>query len=118
MENPNIEGRCGIEVAMSTSQIHRRELVQTLDGLKARVSAEEPGCACEFFEDLGRSNRFLWKEWWMTEKEADLARASDRFRALLGAVKVLGALEYVRRLSQQPDDEIETSHETHLEDGA
>ena len=54
----------------------------------------------------------------MTEEEADLARASDRFRALLGAVKVLGALEYVRRLSQQPDNELETSPETHLENDA
>ncbi len=103
---------------MSTSQIHRRELVQTLDGLKARVAAEEPECACEFFEDLARSNRFLWKEWWMTKEEADLARASDRFRALLGAVKVLGDLEYVRRLSQQPDGEEETTHETHSENDA
>lgn len=104
---PNIESedRCGIEVAMRTSQIHRRELIQTLEGLKDRIAADESNCVCEVFEDLREANRFLWSEWWPTLADADQAQASDRFHALLGAVKVLGTLESVRRVRQNsPDD--------------
>jgi quinol monooxygenase YgiN len=92
---------CGIEVAMSTTQINRREMIQTLDGLKARILDEEPGCGCEFFEDLGTPNRFLWKEWWPTKEAAENARSSDRFRALVGAVKILGSLESIRNVREQ-----------------
>jgi quinol monooxygenase YgiN len=91
---------CGIEVAMSTSQAHRRELIQALEGLRKRAISDESGCACDFFEDLAAPNRFLWTEWWRTTRETDRAQASDRFRALLGAVQLLGTLEAVRRVSR------------------
>jgi quinol monooxygenase YgiN len=117
MENPNSEARCGIEVAMSTSQIHRRELIQTLEGLKDRISADEPGCEVEVFEDLREANRFLWSEWWPTLADADRAQASDRFRALLGAVKVLGTLESVRRVRQRPTRNAHRPNQQPIESG-
>ena len=90
---------------MSTSQIHRRELIQTLDGLKARLESDDAGCGCDFFEDLGQANRFLWQEWWSSKDAADRARSSERFRALLGAVKVLGTLESVRSVRHRSDSD-------------
>jgi quinol monooxygenase YgiN len=92
--------QCGIEVAMSTSQIHRRELIQALEGLRRLAHSEEPECTCDVFEDLAAPNRFLWTEWWRTTIEADRAQDSDRFRALLGAAQLLGTLEAVRRVSR------------------
>jgi hypothetical protein len=100
MQQKNPEMSCGIEVAMSTSQIHRRELIQTLEGLRRLAHSEEPECACDVFEDLAAPNRFLWTEWWRTTIEADRAQDSDRFRALLGAAQLLGTLEAVRRVSR------------------
>lgn len=85
---------------MRTSQNHRRELTQTLEGLKDRINASEPDCDCEVFEDLAIPNRFLWSEWWPGQKELETAQTSDRFRALLGAIKVLGSLESVRNVSR------------------
>lgn len=102
MSETKSEDLCGIDVAMRTKQIHRRELIQTLEGLKDRIVADESSCECEVFEDLGEANRFLWSERWPTLEEADRAQASDRFHALLGAVKVLGTLESVRRVRQRP----------------
>lgn len=89
---------------MTTSQTHRRELILTLEGLKNRVIAREPGCACEIFEDLAVPNRFLWSEWWASKEECERAKTSERFRALLGAVKVLGSLESVRHVTRARGD--------------
>lgn len=85
---------------MTTNQIHRRELIQTLEGLKGRVVALEPDCACEVFEDLAVANRFLWSEWWPSLEQSEQAQTSERFRALIGAIKVLGSLESVRHVSR------------------
>jgi len=94
------ESKYGIEVAMTTSQSHRRELILTLEGLKDRIAESEPDCACEVFEDLAVANRFLWSEWWPSSDQSEAAEASERFRALLGAIKVLGSLESVRNVSR------------------
>ena len=103
---------------MRTSQIHRRELIQTLEGLKDRIAADESSCVCEVFEDLREANRFLWSEWWPTLADADRAQASDRFHALLGAVKVLGSLESVRRVRQNSPGGSEKPASKYFEDGA
>ena len=86
---------------MTTNQNHRRELVQALEGFRERIGRDHPECECDIFEDLGEPNRFLWTERWATPEEADRSRESERFRALLGAVKVLGTLEAVRRITQR-----------------
>jgi quinol monooxygenase YgiN len=100
MQQKNPEMSCGIEVAMSTSQGQRRELIQALEGLRKQAISDGPECACDVFEDLAAPNRFLWTEWWRTTWEADRAQASDRFRALLGAAQLLGTLEAVQRVSR------------------
>ena len=95
---------------MSTSQSHRRELILTLEGLKDRIVASETDCACEVLEDLAVPNRFLWSEWWPSPEECEIAQASDRFRALLGAIKVLGSLESVRLVSRAAGSDRDTAH--------
>jgi quinol monooxygenase YgiN len=94
---------------MTTLQIHRRELIQTLDGLMDRISESEPDCGCEVFEDLAVANRFLWSEWWPSVEECESAQDSERFRALIGAIKVLGSLESVRHVSRRPGSDCETA---------
>ena len=111
-ENQN-QPRCGIEVAMRTSQTHRRELIQALEGLRTRIGDSDGVYECEVFEDLAEPNRFLWSEWWPTPELRADARESDRFRTLIGAVKVLGTLESIRSVersaggsgSKEPNDE-------------
>ena len=96
---------------MRTRQTHRRELLQTLEDLRDRFAAGEADCVCDFFEDLSEPNRFMWTEWWTKSEKVDQAMESRRFRTLLGAIKVLGTLESVRRLDRsgqsadQPDSE-------------
>ena len=100
----------GIEVTVRTRQTHRRELLQTLEDLRDRFAAGEADCVCDFFEDLSEPNRFMWTEWWTRPEKVDQAMESRRFRTLLGAIKVLGTLESVRRLdrSDQSADQPES----------
>jgi len=88
---------------MSTSQSNRRELIQALEGLRDRFIGLETRCRCEIFEDLGVPNRFLWIECWPSIEECESARVSERFRALLGAIKVLGTMEGMK-LVRSVDD--------------
>ncbi len=85
---------------MTTSQGQRRELILTLEGLKERIITSEQDCVCEVFEDLAEPNRFLWSEWWSTLEQVRVAQNSERFRALLGGIKVLGDLESIRHVSR------------------
>ena len=85
---------------MRARQTHRRELLQTLEDLRDRFAAGETDCVCDFFEDLSEPNRFMWTEWWARPDLVDEAMESSRFHTLLGAIKVLGSLEGVRRLDR------------------
>jgi len=90
---------------MTTRQSHRRELILTLEGLKDCIVASEPDCSCEVFEDLAEPNRFLWSEWWPSFEACERSKASERFGALLGAIKVLGFLESVRLVNRTSESE-------------
>jgi quinol monooxygenase YgiN len=90
------EAQCGIQVGARSTPANRRELLQTLEELRRKASADTPDCRCEIFEDLTESNRFLWTEWWPAPNEARAAMDSDGFRALLAAIRVLGTLDFVR----------------------
>jgi quinol monooxygenase YgiN len=90
----------GIEVTISTRQTNRRELLQTLEGLRVRLVATETECECGVYEDLSEPNRFVWTEWWRRPENVDHAMNSQHFRTLLAAVNVLGTLESVRRVDR------------------
>ena len=92
----------GVEIVMRTTQAHRRELVQTLEGM-VRPDLLGGGAALYCFEDVIEANRFLWMEWWPQPEEADAALTGDRIRTLLAAIRVLGTLESVRRLDCPQD---------------
>jgi len=93
----------GIEVVLRTSDHHRRELLQTFEELRASGADDASPLACDLYEDVTEANRFLWTEWWRLADEAEESMASARFRTLLGAIKVLGTLEVVRRVDQAAD---------------
>jgi hypothetical protein len=89
-----------VEVLLRTTGFHRRELVQTLEGLRDRDRE-----SCEVFEDAGEDNRFLWRRRCADLAAAEAWLASDHYRTLLGAIKVLGTLEAVRMCGLRGIDE-------------
>jgi hypothetical protein len=89
-----------VEVLLRTTGFHRRELVQTLEGLRERDLE-----ACEVFEDAGEHNRFLWRRRCVDLAEAERWLGSEHCRTLMGAIEVLGTLEGVRMCGLRGIDE-------------
>jgi hypothetical protein len=85
-----------IEVLMSVPDPNRRELVQTLDGLR-----EADTELSEVFEDVLENSRFLWRTRCTDRATAERWMSSDHYRTLMAAIRVLGNLEDVRLCGAQ-----------------
>lgn len=82
-------------LALTASPASRREMLLTLDEFRRRALSETGCTVCDVLEDVSTTNRFVWMEGWLDRAQADLAVRRRRFRALLGAVRLLGAVESV-----------------------
>lgn len=81
----------GIEIELEVRPSRRAELLQALESLgKLAEGPGYPTCLSHgLFEDVEHHNRFLWTERWADLAEVDQRMASQRFRTLLGAIRVL-----------------------------
>jgi quinol monooxygenase YgiN len=98
----NREGKVpmiGLELAVQSDAAHRTELLQTLQNLT--VEGHDGCLECRVFEDVSVSSRFLWSQWWRSQRQLESHLGSVAFRTLLGAIKVLGTLESARTLDLQ-----------------
>lgn len=96
----------GLELSLQSDEVHRAELMQTLENLSAAQVAGGSCVECRVYEDLKRPNGFLWLEWWKSERELQEHLASVEFRTLLGAIKVLGSLVSTRVVGLQDSTSI------------
>lgn len=94
----------GLELTVRCEANHRVEFLPTLQDLSNESSGA--GSECRVFEDLGHSNRFLWLQWWRSEKELETYLTSESFRTLMGAIKVLGRLDVARIVELQDSTSI------------
>ncbi len=91
----------GLELLVRFEPSHRLELLQTLENL-CQEQMDNGGCVdCRVYEDVTRPNGFLWQEWWRSPQQLEDHLGSVAFRTLLGAIKVLGALESARTVELQ-----------------
>ncbi len=82
----------GIEISVEVRPNKRDEFLQAIETLRP-LGEEGKHCdSQEIYEDHGQRNRFLWVERWQNNTLLETRLGSDRFRALLGAVKVLGSV--------------------------
>jgi len=83
----------GIEISVEVRPEKRDEFLQAVETLRP-LGEEGKHCESqEIYEDHGQRNRFLWVERWQDNDRLQARLDSDRFHALLGAVKVLGSVE-------------------------
>jgi quinol monooxygenase YgiN len=87
----------GLEIVMRVSNAHRRELLQTLEGLRETVTRETRAGSCEILEDCMVPNRFYWLERWRNEEEVQASLDSERISMLMAAIRLLGSVETVKR---------------------
>lgn len=81
-----------IQIRVEVHPDKRDEFLQAMADLKP-FESEAGGCVSQsFYEDRERHDHFLWVEQWADRGEAETRLESDRFHALLGAVRVLGSV--------------------------
>ena len=102
--NPKTNGRqqmIGLEILMYIPSKHRYELLQAFEMFSDK---QENGHECSgrcidrnIFECMGTPNCFLWIEKWTDIESLEVYLRTDRFRALLGAIQVLGKLDAIHK---------------------
>jgi len=85
----------GLEISIHVLPSKRRELLQVLETFSSEERQAKGCLSIVAWEDHGAPNHFLWLERWDQEALVEKRMSSQRFRALLGAIKVLGELEGV-----------------------
>jgi quinol monooxygenase YgiN len=91
----------GLQILMDIPSKHRHELLQAFEMLSNK---QENGPKCTagcldrgIFESMGTANRFLWMEKWTDLESLEVYMNTDRFKALLGAIQVLGKLDAIHK---------------------
>ena len=91
----------GLEILMHIPPKHRHELLQAFEifSNKQKNGHECTGGCIDrnIFESMGTANRFLWMEKWTDLDSLEVYMKTDRFRALLGAIQVLGKLDAIHK---------------------
>jgi quinol monooxygenase YgiN len=103
-KNPKTNGRqrmIGLEIFMHIPPKHRHELLQAFEIFSIK---QENGPECtggcinrSIFESMGTANRFLWMEKWTDQESLEVYMKTVRFKALLGAIQVLGKLDAIHK---------------------
>lgn len=96
----------GLELTVRCEAKHRVEFLPTLQNLSNESSGGASGSECRVFEELGHANRFLWLQWWRSQRELEAYLTSKGFRTLMGAIKVLGKLDAARIVELQDSTSI------------
>ena len=61
---------------------------------------------CRVYEEISRTETFMWMQWWRSKRHLEEYLGSTDFRSLLGAIKVLGNLESARVIDLQDSTSI------------
>jgi quinol monooxygenase YgiN len=93
----------GIEILIRVDEAKRVEFQQLCTSLASAERA--PGCMVRAaFADNDDPGRYLWLERWEDEQLLLRHLDSERHHTLLGAIRVLGALEDLRIVRFSPAD--------------
>jgi quinol monooxygenase YgiN len=82
----------GVEILVSIQPEKRQEFLQTIEMFRSQQDRDKARINCSIFETVGTPNQFLWVEKWTDQKLLEDYMKTGRFKALLGAIQVLGEL--------------------------
>ena len=82
----------GLEILVKIQPEKRAEFLQVFDMLKTIDHLEERRVTLELFEQIKEPNTFLWLEHWNNGESLAGYYEENKFRALMGAIDVLGQL--------------------------
>ena len=97
----------GIEIHMEVRPSRRTELLQAMESLAPPKSG---ACISHgLFEAVDHHNRFLWRERWTDRGMLEIRVASESFRTLLGAIRVLSDWSRMEVLTQDEAAKVHTT---------
>ena len=82
----------GLEILVSIQPEKRQEFLQTIEMFRSQQDRDKARIDCIILETVGEPNQFLWVEKWNDQKLLEDHMKTRRFKALLGAIQVLGEL--------------------------
>jgi quinol monooxygenase YgiN len=82
----------GLELLVSIQSRQRQEFLQTIEMFRSQQEKDKARIGCSIYETVGTPNQFLWVEKWTDRIPLDDYMKTGRFKALLGAIQVLGEL--------------------------
>lgn len=91
----------GLEILVSIQSGQRQEFLQTIDLFRSQQEKDKARIGCSIFETVDRPNQFLWVEKWTDQSPLDDYMQGARFKALLGAIQVLGELNSLHIVEQK-----------------
>ena len=99
----------GVEILLEVRPEKRGEFLQAIGMLEPSCHADAACLSHGVFQAFGEDNRFLWVEHWADRSALQSRLRSERFRALMGAVRVLSSDERVNLILATPWDEARIS---------
>ena len=95
---PKVESMVGFEIFLRVKPENRHEFLHTFK-LMTRSEKRAGDCLGQMlFEDMGELNRLLWIEHWTDFESLDEYMKTNQFKSVMGAIHVLGELEYLRKI--------------------
>ncbi len=89
----------GLETLFKIYPEKRVEFLLAFDMMKTGERLEKNRVDLELFELVRESNTFLWREHWDTAESLTRYCSENKYRALMGAIEILGNLIHKRTLS-------------------
>lgn len=96
-----------LEILVSIKSNKKTEFIQLFEFLSGPSYQMSGRTEQRLLEEVGRPNHLLWKEQWNDAKSLESYFRSNNFRALLGAILVLGKLDEIRMGELSPVQHID-----------
>jgi len=91
----------GLQIMVTIPSGNRQEFLQAIDMLCSQQVPHSDHADDYVFEAVDTPNRFIYLKQWSDRKSLDNFLKTNRFRALLGAIQVLGKLKTIRLVELQ-----------------
>jgi quinol monooxygenase YgiN len=86
----------GLEILFKIYPEKRVEFLLAFDMMKAAEHLEAKRIDIQLFEQIKEPNTFLWLEHWQNTESLAHYCNDNKFRALMGAIEILGKLTHKR----------------------
>jgi len=86
----------GLQIMVTIQSGNRQEFLQAIDMLYRQQTSHKDRARDYVFEAVDTPNQFFYLKQWTDRRMLENYLKTDRFRALLGAIQVLGKLKTIQ----------------------